>query len=118
MLFDYVGILITVVISLLLSIIILGASYLLSEKDKYQEKLSIYECGFDPFQESRSKFNIRYYLVCILFIIFDLEVSFLFPWSITLGQTGTFGFISMLLFLVILTIGFIYEWRKDALDWE
>ena len=118
MLYDYISIFIVVLISLVLSIVILGASYFLSERDNYKDKLSIYECGFDPFEESRSKFNIRYYLVCILFIIFDLEVSFLFPWSVSLAQISTFGFVTMLIFLIILTIGFIYEWKKQALDWE
>ena len=82
------------------------------------QKTSAYECGFDPFGDARSQFDIRFYLVSILFIIFDLEVAFLFPWAITLGQIGSLGFWSMMLFLSTLTVGFIYEWKKGALDWE
>ena len=82
------------------------------------EKLSAYECGFEPFSDSRMEFDIRFYLVAILFIIFDLEIAFLFPWAITLGRIGAIGFYSMMSFLLILTIGFIYEWKKGALDWE
>jgi NADH-quinone oxidoreductase subunit A len=81
-------------------------------------KLSAYECGFEPFDDARRKFDVRFYLVAILFIIFDLEVAFLFPWAVTLGDTGWFGFASMMLFLAMLTIGFIYEWKKGALEWE
>ena len=83
-----------------------------------KEKLSAYECGFAPFDDARGRFDVRFYLVAILFIIFDLEVAFLFPWSITLGKTGVFGFFSMMVFLLILTVGFIYEWKKGALEWE
>ncbi len=82
------------------------------------EKLSEYECGFPAFEDSRSQFDVRFYLVAILFIIFDLEVAFLFPWAVSLGQIGWFGFMSMIVFLTVLTVGFIYEWRKGALDWE
>jgi NADH-quinone oxidoreductase subunit A len=82
------------------------------------EKLSAYECGFEPFSDARMRFDVRYYLVAILFIIFDLEVAFLFPWAVTLGEQGTFGFWSMMIFLGILTAGFIYEWKKGALEWE
>ncbi len=82
------------------------------------EKLSPYECGFEPFNDARKEFDIRFYLVAILFIIFDLEIIFLFPWAITLNKTGIFGFWSMMFFLFVLTIGFIYEWKKGALDWE
>ena len=82
------------------------------------EKLSTYECGFEPFDDARMQFDIRYYLVTILFIIFDLEIAFLFPWAISLGNIGLLGFSSMMIFLFILTIGFIYEWKKGALDWE
>lgn len=83
-----------------------------------KEKLSAYECGFEPFGDARGQFDVRFYLVAILFIIFDLEVAFLFPWAVVLGDIGTFGFWSMMLFLGILTIGFIYEWKKGALEWE
>ena len=82
------------------------------------EKLSSYECGFEPFGDARGQFDVRFYLVAILFIIFDLEVAFLFPWAVSLGTIGLFGFWSMMIFLGILTIGFIYEWKKGALDWE
>ena len=82
------------------------------------EKNSAYECGFEPFETARLKFDIRFYLVAILFIIFDLEIAFLFPWAVSLGQIGIYGFFSMMIFLFILTIGFIYEWKKGALDWE
>lgn len=82
------------------------------------EKLSAYECGFEAFDDSRSRFDIRFYLVAILFIIFDLEVAFLFPWAVSLGKIGAFGFWSMMLFLVVLTVGFLYEWKKGALEWD
>ena len=82
------------------------------------EKLSAYECGFEPFEDSRGKFDVRFYLVSILFIIFDLEVAFLFPWAVSLGTLGAFGWVSMMVFLGVLTVGFIYEWKKGALDWE
>ena len=80
--------------------------------------MSAYECGFEPFNDSRMEFDVRFYLVAILFIIFDLEIAFLFPWAISLGTIGLYGYLSMLVFLFILTIGFIYEWKKGALDWE
>ena len=83
-----------------------------------REKLSPYECGFEPFEDARIRFDVRYYLVAILFIIFDLEVAFLFPWAVSLGDIGLFGFWSMMVFLGVLTVGFIYEWRKGALEWE
>lgn len=82
------------------------------------EKLSPYECGFEAFEDARMKFDVRYYLVAILFILFDLEIAFLFPWAIVIEEVGAFGFVSMMIFLVILTVGFIYEWKKGALDWE
>ena len=82
------------------------------------EKLSSYECGFDPYEDARNTFDVRFYLVAILFIIFDLEITFLFPWAITLGSITGFGFWTMALFLILLTIGFVYEWKKGALDWE
>ena len=82
------------------------------------EKLSAYECGFEPFDDSRMEFDVRFYLVAILFIIFDLEIAFLFPWAISLGGIGALGFWSMMIFLGVLTIGFIYEWKKGALEWE
>ena len=93
-------------------------NYIFSPKKPDPEKLSPYECGFEPFNDSRMQFDVRFYLVAILFIIFDLEIAFLFPWAISLGKIGLFGFVSMMIFLFILTVGFIYEWKKGALDWE
>ncbi|MBF0560664.1 MAG: NADH-quinone oxidoreductase subunit A [Alphaproteobacteria bacterium] len=94
------------------------ASYIIAPQRPDPEKDSAYECGFEAFEDARVRFDVRYYLVAILFIIFDLEVAFLFPWAITLGKIGMFGFWSMMVFLIILTIGFIYEWKKGALEWE
>lgn len=94
------------------------ASVVVGKQKPDPEKNSPYECGFEPFSDARSKFDVRFYLVSILFIIFDLEVAFLFPWAISLGKIGVYGFWSMMVFLGVLTIGFIYEWRKGALDWE
>ena len=100
------------------AVIAIGASFLLGKQDPDPEKNSAYECGFPAFEDARSKFDVRFYLVAILFIIFDLEVAFLFPWAISLSENGLFGFWSMVVFLSILTVGFIYEWKKGALDWE
>ncbi|MEW5703405.1 MAG: NADH-quinone oxidoreductase subunit A [Pseudomonadota bacterium] len=94
------------------------ASYVLAAQRPDTEKLSTYECGFEAFEDARKKFDVRFYLVAILFIIFDLEVAFLFPWAVSLGEIGLFGFWSMMVFLGVLTIGFVYEWRKGALEWE
>lgn len=94
------------------------ASFILARQRPDSEKLSAYECGFEAFGDARSKFDVRFYLVAILFIIFDLEVAFLFPWAVTLGKLGAFGFWSMVLFLGVLTVGFVYEWKKGALEWE
>ena len=94
------------------------ASMLVARQHPDSVKLSAYECGFDAFGDARAKFDVRYYLVAILYIIFDLEVAFLFPWAVTLGKTGVFGFWSMVVFLGMLTVGFVYEWRKGALEWE
>ena len=115
---DYLTIIIFLAIALILSLGFLILNFAFSPKNPDPEKLSAYECGFEPFNDSRMEFDIRFYLVAILFIIFDLEIAFLFPWAITLGNLGLFGFYSMMLFLFILTIGFIYEWKKGALDWE
>jgi len=104
--------------SFLLSVVVFGLSYILVLRQYDVEKLSAYECGFEPFMDTRSRFDVRFYLVSILFIIFDLEVVFLFPWVITLGGLSYVGFWSMFLFLFILVIGFYYEWFKGALDWE
>jgi len=94
------------------------ASVLVAPQRPYDEKNSTYECGFEPFEDSRMKFDVRFYLVAILFIIFDLEIAFLFPWAIVLTEIGWFGFGAMVIFLAILVIGFIYEWKKGALEWE
>lgn len=115
---EYFNILTFLVLSTILSIILFGLSYFLIEKKSDHEKLSAYECGFNPFDDARSTFDIRFYLVAILFLIFDLEISFLFPWSIVLNEIYNYGFYTMLLFLIILTVGFIYEWYKGALEWE
>ncbi len=115
---NYLTIIIFLTIALLLSVGFVVLNFAFSPKNPDPEKLSAYECGFEPFNDSRMEFDIRFYLVAILFIIFDLEIAFLFPWAITLGTIGYFGFFSMMLFLFILTIGFIYEWKKGALDWE
>ena len=93
-------------------------SFVVGQRKPDNEKLSAYECGFEAFDDARGRFDVRFYLVAILFIIFDLEVAFLFPWAISLGTIGLFGFWSMMIFLLILTIGFIYEWKKGALEWE
>ena len=115
---DYLSIILFLVIALSLSIGFIFVNYLAAPKNPDPEKLSAYECGFEAFDDSRMEFDVRFYLVAILFIIFDLEIAFLFPWAISLGTIGIFGFVSMMIFLLILTIGFIYEWKKGALDWE
>ena len=115
---DYFPIILFLIIALILSVGFIVINFLFSPKKPDPEKLSAYECGFEPFNDSRMEFDVRFYLVAILFIIFDLEIAFLFPWAISLGKIGFFGFISMMIFLVILTVGFIYEWKKGALDWE
>ena len=112
------GSLIFLFIALFLSIGFVVANFLASPSNPDPEKLSAYECGFEPFDDSRMEFDVRFYLVAILFIIFDLEIAFLFPWAISLGGIGALGFWSMMFFLGVLTIGFIYEWKKGALEWE
>jgi NADH-quinone oxidoreductase subunit A len=115
---EYLPILIFLGIALGLATLFVVASMLFARQNPDSEKLSPYECGFEPFQDARAKFDVRFYLVAILFIIFDLEVAFLFPWAVSLGALGMFGFWSMIVFLGVLTIGFIYEWKKGALEWE
>ena len=115
---NYLTIIIFLAIALLLSLGFVILNFAFSPKNPDPEKLSAYECGFEPFNDSRMEFDVRFYLVAILFIIFDLEIAFLFPWAISLGKIGIFGFVSMMIFLFILTVGFIYEWKKGALDWE
>jgi NADH-quinone oxidoreductase subunit A len=118
LLVEYLPILVFLAVAAGLSGVIVASSYIIARQHPDAEKNSAYECGFDPFSDARHKFDVRFYLVAILFIIFDLEVAFLFPWSVTLGTIGVFGFWSMMIFLAILTVGFIYEWRKGALEWD
>lgn len=118
LLINYLPILIFIVIAAGMSVVMILGSLLLGKQNPDPDKLSAYECGFDAFTDSRNKFDVRFYLVTLLFIIFDLEIAFLFPWAISLGTIGVFGFWSMVVFLTILTVGFIYEWKKGALDWE
>jgi len=118
LLLEYLPIIIFLGVAIGLAVVIIGASWLAARQKPDSIKLSAYECGFDTFSDSRNQFDVRFYLVALLFIIFDLEVAFLFPWAISLGAIGLFGFWSMVLFLGILTVGFVYEWRKGALEWE
>ena len=118
LLLEYLPLVVFIGVALVLSLALLIAPFIVAFKAPDPIKLSAYECGFNPFDDARMKFDVRFYLVAILFIIFDLEVAFLFPWAITLGQIGVLGFWSMVVFLGILTVGFIYEWRKGALEWE
>ena len=117
-LLEYLPIILFLFIAIALSIGFIFINYLASPSNPDPEKLSAYECGFEAFGDSRMEFDVRFYLVAILFIIFDLEIAFLFPWAISLGEIGVLGFWSMMAFLGILTIGFIYEWIKGALEWE
>lgn len=118
LLIEYLPILIFFGIAVALSLVIVLAALVLARQRPDSEKLSAYECGFDAFGDARKQFDVRFYLVAILFIIFDLEVAFLFPWAVALGDIGLLGFWSMVIFLVILTVGFVYEWKKGALEWE
>lgn len=118
LLLEYLPILIFLGLAAGLSAILVTASFIAGARKPDPEKNSAYECGFDAFDDARMKFDVRFYLVAILFIIFDLEVAFLFPWAISLSDIGTFGFWSMVAFLGVLTVGFVYEWRKGALEWE
>ena len=115
---DYLSIIIFLFIALGLSVGFIVLNFLFSPKNPDPEKLSAYECGFEAFGDSRMEFDVRFYLVAILFIIFDLEIAFLFPWAVSLGNIGTLGFWSMMIFLFVLTVGFVYEWKKGALDWD
>jgi len=118
MLEGYLPILVFIVVGLGFGVVLMGVGYLMGPSRPDSEKLSPYECGFEAFEDSRMKFDVRYYLVAILFIIFDLEIAFLFPWAVVLDQIGVFGLVAMGVFLGILVIGFIYEWKKGALEWE
>ena len=115
---DYLPLVIFLGVAMLISGALLVAPFVVAYKNPDPEKLSAYECGFNAFDDARMKFDVRFYLVSILFIIFDLEVAFLFPWAVAFDQVGIFGFWSMMIFLGVLTVGFVYEWRKGALDWE
>ena len=118
MLENYVPILMFIVVALVIGAVALTAGSLLGPNKPDAEKLSPYECGFEAFEETRMKFDVRYYLVAILFIVFDLEIAFLFPWAVVLDDIGVFGFLAMGVFLLVLVVGFIYEWKKGALEWE
>ncbi len=115
---QYLPILIFLGLAFIVAGAAVGMSFILGKQKPDPEKLSAYECGFPPFNDARAKFDVRFYLVSILFIIFDLEIAFLFPWAVSLGDIGMLGFWSMMLFLGVLTVGFIYEWKKGALEWE
>ncbi len=115
---DYLPVLVFLAIATGLAVMIVMASLMVAPQRPEREKLSAYECGFEPFEDTRGRFDARFYLVAILLIIFDLEVAFLFPWAVALGDIGLFGFWSMMLFLAVLTVGFVYEWKKGALEWE
>ena len=118
LLLSYLPVLVFMGVALLIGLALLIAPFIIAYQAPDDRKLSAYECGFEAFSDARMKFDVRFYLVAILFIIFDLEVAFLFPWAVTFGSLGWFGFWSMMLFLGVLTIGFIYEWKKGALDWD
>ena len=115
---EYLPLVIFIGVSLAIGLVLLIAPFIVACRQPDPEKLSAYECGFNAFDDARMKFDVRFYLVAILFIIFDLEVTFLFPWAVAFGQLGAFGFWSMVVFLGVLTVGFVYEWRKGALEWE
>ena len=118
LLMDYLPLAIFMAVALAICLAILVVPFLLAYKRPDSEKLSAYECGFNAFDDARMKFDVRFYLVAILFIIFDLEVTFLFPWAVAFGDLGLYGYWSMMVFLGVLTVGFIYEWRKGALEWD
>ena len=118
LLLEYLPILVFFVVAIVMAVIFIGLPILVVEQKPDAEKNSAYECGFEAFDTSRKPFDVRFYLVAILFIIFDLEVAFLFPWAVSLKEIGVYGFVSMMIFLGVLTVGFIYEWKKGALEWE
>ena len=115
---DYLPLAVFIALAALIALALLVAPFIVAYRRPDPEKVSAYECGFNPFDDARMKFDVRFYLVSLLFIIFDLEVAFLFPWAVAFHDVGAFGFWSMMLFLVVLTIGFIYEWKKGALEWD
>ena len=118
MLDNYFPILVFIGVGVVMGVLPVLLGWLVAPNNPDSEKLSPYECGFEAFEDARMKFDVRYYLVAILFILFDLEIAFLFPWAIVLKEIGLFGFVSMMIFLAILVVGFIYEWMKGALEWE
>ena len=118
LLLDYLPLVVFITVALAIGLALLIAPFIVAYKQPDPEKLSAYECGFNAFDDARMKFDVRFYLVAILFIIFDLEVAFLFPWAVAFGDLGLFGYWSMMVFLAVLTIGFIYEWNKGALEWD
>jgi NADH-quinone oxidoreductase subunit A len=118
MLQNYVPILIFLGVAAALGVVLVGLGFLFGPRRPDAEKLSSYECGFEAFSDSRMKFDVRYYLVAILFIIFDLEIAFLFPWAVSLGRIGAVGLTAMGIFLFVLIVGFVYEWKKGALEWD
>ncbi|MBO7080723.1 MAG: NADH-quinone oxidoreductase subunit A [Neisseriaceae bacterium] len=118
MLANYLPVLVFVIVGIVAGIVLLALGYLLGPQRPSKEKLAPFECGFEAFEDARAKFDVRYYLVAILFILFDLEVAFMFPWAVVYKDLGLYGFWTMLIFLAILTIGFVYEWKKGALEWE
>ena len=118
MLENYFPILLFIVVGLFIGVISMAIGRVLAPHRPDNEKLSPYECGFEAFEDARMKFDVRYYLVAILFILFDLEIAFLFPWAVVLEEIGMFGYLAMLIFLAVLVVGFIYEWKKGALEWE
>jgi NADH-quinone oxidoreductase subunit A len=115
---SYLPLVIFIAVALAISVVLLIVPFVIAYKQPDPEKLSAYECGFNAFDDARMKFDVRFYLVAILFIIFDLEVTFLFPWAVAFGELGVYGYWSMMVFLGVLTVGFIYEWRKGALEWD
>ena len=118
LLYAYLPLIVFIGVAALIGLVLLVVAFLVAYQQPDPEKLSAYECGFNAFDDARMTFDVRYYLVALLFIIFDLEVAFLFPWAVTFGALGWFGFWSMMIFLGVLTIGFIYEWKKGALEWD
>ncbi|MDP2411731.1 MAG: NADH-quinone oxidoreductase subunit A [Pseudolabrys sp.] len=118
LLLDYLPLVVFIAVALVIGVVLLIVPFVVAYQQPDPEKMSAYECGFNAFDDSRMKFDVRFYLVAILFIIFDLEVAFLFPWAVTFRELGPYGFWSMMIFLGVLTVGFIYEWKKGALEWD
>ncbi len=118
MLAEYLPIIVFITVGATVGVVLIALGFLLGPRRPDDEKLSPYECGFEAFEDTRMRFDVRYYLVAILFIIFDLEIAFLFPWAVSLDKIGLFGLVAMAIFLAILVVGFIYEWKKGALEWD